>query len=819
MGSQSSIASVLSLVNHELQKSSRLAVVLSAMSGVTDLLVLAMDEALKGKSTDHILQQIRKKHVDVAEKNLVGSLQSEFKTYLEQVLQDTKQLLQSVTQMHAIPEPIWDLVAGQGEYLSSKMFATICRQHQMPVAWLDARQYLFVSNLNTGPAVDWPKSTDALRQCVLSADKELIITPGFVATTVDNVPTTLKRNGSDHSASIIGALLDCKEVVIWTDVDGIMSADPRLVKNAKVLPFVSYIEALELAYFGAKVIHPKTMIPAMEKNIILRIKNTFNPTHPGTLIGPSKAQPTEDNAQVVRGVTSIDDITILTLEGAGMIGVPGIAEKMFSALKSKNISVVMIGQGSSEYSICVAIRSADAKSAKAAVEDAFMIELSKKHINAIELVENGAILALVGEGMEFQEGVAATLFTALARAQISVRMIAQGSSEHNISLVIERKQLQKALNVVHGAFYLSRLTIGVALIGPGLVGKTLLRQIQDQMSKLTESFGVDIKLLALANSKNMSMGDDLLPTWKQQLASGVAIDINLMTENLLQNTLAHKVIIDCTSSQEIANHYAAWLSAGLHVITPNKKASSGDMKQYRAIVESVARRRKEKFLGKRGHYFYETTVGAGLPVISTLQDLLKTGDRVLQIDGVFSGTLSYLFNQLELGRPFSQVLLEAKSKGYTEPDPRDDLSGLDVARKLTILARECGIDISLSDIALDGLVPAAMATLDVESYLNKLSSLDIEWQQKVQQAQKSDSVLRYVASLDEHGKASVGIKSFPRSHAFARLQGSDNIISFKTQRYHEYPLIVQGPGAGAEVTAAGVFADLMRLAEHLRAAP
>jgi aspartokinase/homoserine dehydrogenase 1 len=818
MGTRESMGQVHSLIEKELKNHSPMAVVLSAMSGITDILVKCCDLAASGQGWDKEVEQLTKRHTDAAKELLSKDNLAGFEKYLQQILQQTAKALNEVKANRQVSEVHWDLIAGQGEYLSSKLFYFYCLEKKNSVEWLDARDFLFIKHHPTGPAVDWERGDRELNRLLKAKPASLVIVPGFVASTLENVPTTLKRNGSDHSASIVGAMLKVQDVVIWTDVDGLMSADPRLVKEAVVLPEMSYLEALELAYFGAKVIHPRTMIPAMERGIRLWVKNTFNPTHPGTLIGPVDRSK-KTGQQVVRGITSIADVSILTLEGAGMIGVPGIAEKVFRALKEEEISVVMIGQGSSEYSICLTIKTVDAAKAKSAVERAFATELSKRHINAVKLISDCAILAIVGEGMEYQEGVAATLFSSLARAQVSVRMIAQGSSEHNISVVIPKEKLLKALNVVHSAFYLSKLTLAIGLIGPGLIGKTFLRQLQNQNSILKDRFGMDMRLVGISNSKKMAFGSNLLSSWEQALDKGETTSLSKFIHELDQSNASHRVLIDCTSSEETGKHYAELLAKGIHIITPNKKANSGELGQYKKIQESVARKFQEKFLGKRGHYFYETTVGAALPVICTLQDLIKTGDKILKIEGVFSGTLSFIFNQLAKGEAFSSVVLQAKKLGYTEPDPRDDLSGLDVARKVVILARECGLDISLKDVAVEGLVSSSMTGLSVDDFLAALPKIDQEWKVKNEEARKAGESLRFVGSIDLSGKATVGVRRYKLEHPFSNLRGGENIIAFTTERYREYPLIIQGPGAGAEVTAGGVFADLIKVAELLRAAP
>ena len=634
-----------------------------------------------------------------------------------------------------------------------------------------------------------------------------LVVTGYIATDTLGLQTTLGRNGSDYSASIFGSLLDAGEIVIWTDVDGVLSADPRLVPEAQVIDALSYNEAMELAYFGAKVIHPSTMAPAVQKRIPIWIKNTFAADKAGTLIHERSAPD-----PLVKGITTIDRIALVNLEGAGMIGVPGTAHRLFGALREESISVILISQGSSEHSICFAVPAAEAERADRVVRRAFDPELRDGHIQSIEIDHGCSILAVVGDGMAGAHGVAAKVFTALGSAGVNVRAIAQGASERNISVVIDGRSSARALRAVHSSFYLSAHTVSIGLIGPGFVGGSLLEQIASQAVRLERDFKLDLRIRAIAGSKKMRLaaGAIDLRRWRDEYAAGGdPVDLDKFADHVHADHFPHAVIIDCSASADVARHYAHWLSEGIHIVTPNKKANSAAFGEYQRVQE--ARR------AAGAHYLYEATVGAGLPVIQTLRDLRETGDEIKRIEGMFSGTLAYLFNTWDGTQSFSSVVKQAKALGYTEPDPRDDLSGMDVARKLIILAREMGQQIELSDVKVESLVPAALAGCSIEDFLAQLAQYDPQKLERLQAVRARNHVLRYVGSIDADGNAQVGLVELPSSHPFANIALTDNIVRFQTTRYDQNPLIVQGPGAGPAVTAAGVFADLLRVCAYLGA--
>lgn len=789
----------------------RLGVVLSACRGVTDALLNLVIAAEKQETTlAERIEQLRHRHQVIADTLLPDGARVEYMAKLEQDCRDIAGILQTVQLIRSASQTVRDLIAGYGEIWSTRLFSAYLRHRgRRPgsVQWVDARDVVSVEWGQLGPAVRWDIS-QANMDRITPADPATLIITGFVARDPNGLQTTLGRNGSDFSGSIFGALLNAEEIHIWTDVDGVLSADPRLVPDAKVIDSLSYNEAMELAYFGAKVIHPQTMAPAVSKNIPIWIRNTFAPEKAGSLICE---KPTSQMA--VKGITCIDKIALVNLEGAGMIGVPGTAHRLFGALRDHGISVILISQGSSEHSICFAIPEAEAARAEAVVRQAFDRELREGQIQSVEVDAGCSILAVVGDGMAGSHGVAAKVFGALGSAGVSVRAIAQGASERNISAVIDGKHSSRALRSVHSSFYLSPHTVSIGLIGPGTVGGVLLDQMASQVERLSRDLKLDLRVRGILSTKRMHLSDAEVPLagWRDTFNSkSEDADLTRFAEHIRAHHLPHAIIIDCSSSSDVAARYPAWLANGIHIVTPNKKANSSELELYARLHE--ARRQGN------AHYLYEATVGAGLPVIQTLRDLRDTGDQIWRIEGILSGTLAYLFNVWDGTEPFSSVVRTAKAKGYTEPDPRDDLSGLDFARKLIILGREMGLRLELGDVQLEGLVPPALAQCSSQEFLDRLPEFDAPMAERLKAARSRDRVLRYVGSLDAAtGKASVGLVELERSHTFANINLTDNVVRFMTSRYNQNPLVVQGPGAGPEVTAGGVFGDLLRVCAYLGA--
>lgn len=789
----------------------RIALVLSACRGVTDQLIglITAAEGTYQETCENGVERLQQRHEGIAAELLDAAALAEFRQRLRDDLADLRRMLHTVTLVRSAGRELRDLVAGFGELWSTRLFTAFLqgRGKRQGVSWVDAREIVIVEWGPLGPGVVWEQSrANAARRIGHDAPATLVI-PGFVATDTRGLQTTLGRNGSDFSASIFGALLDAAEIVIWTDVDGVLSADPRQVPDARIIDSLSYHEAMELAYFGAKVIHPQTMAPAVEKAIPIRIRNTFAPDGAGTLI---VAAP--QSALLVKGITSIDDIALVNLEGAGMIGVPGTAHRLFGALHEAGISVILISQGSSEHSICFAVPAGQAPAAERAVRWAFAGELRDGQIQSVELASGCAIIAIVGDGMAGSHGIAGKLFTALGNVGVNIRAIAQGASERNISLVVDRRDTAKALRAVHSGFYLSPHTLSIGLVGPGTVGSVLIEQLASQADRFRQAFNLDLRVRGIATSRRMLLADGAidLACWREDLQRrGEALDLDRFTAHVAADHLPHRIMIDCTADAGVAARYAAWFASGLHVVTPNKKANSAGLAEYRRMQQ--ARR------AAGTHYLYEATVGAGLPVILTVRDLRETGDGLRMIEGILSGTLAYLFNVFDGSRPFSAIVADARARGFTEPDPRDDLSGMDVARKLVILGREMGLDLELGDVAVESLVPEELRDCSVAEFVDRLPGHDARMRERLGSAREEGKVLRYVARLTASGQATVAIECLEARHAFANMALTDNVVRFVTDRYCDNPLTVQGPGAGPAVTAGGVFGDLLRLAAYLGA--
>lgn len=780
------------------RRGERQAVVVSAMSKVTDALIdVTKKAAAKDPSWTHDAQALAEKHRQVA-RDLLGEKAGPTLERLERELHGMMELLSAQAFLGSLSDDLLDVIQGLGEVLSSMLLDAHLGARGVPSAWLDAREVLVVDKTPLGAMVDWRLSREKLERWRDGRTLERVIITGFVTRDRRGRVTTLGRNGSDYSGAIFGSLFDAKEIHIWTDVDGVLSADPRLVPEAVLLDRMSYSEACELAYFGAKVIHPQTMAPAFERGLPLIIRNTFAPEKPGTRI-----EKTTDASVPVKGITAFSGLSLVNVEGAGMMGVPGTAERAFGALKQAGVSVVMISQGSSEHSICSVVQSKEADAARLALTEAFRRELDSRLIEAISVTPDISVLAVVGDGMAGTPGIAARLFEALARTGINVRAIAQGSSERNISVAISAKDATRALKAVHAGFYLSALTISVGVIGPGNVGKTFLTQLSAARGRLLEQHGVDLRVRAISTSTRLALSEAHL----EAAPLDQPADLDRFAAHVAAEHLPHSIIVDCSASDAVAERYAEWLSRGIHVVTPNKHAGSGPLPRYEAIHRRSL----------RGRFRAESTVGAGLPVISTLRDLIDTGDVVLGIEGIFSGTLAWLFNTFDGTRPFSDLVREARRLGYTEPDPRDDLSGVDVARKLVILAREAGWKTSLDAVQVESLVPPALQATTPAQFLEQLAALDEPMRARLDAARARQHVLRYVARLDGSGLARVGLVELPGSHAFAHIKLTDNVVQFTTARYRSNPLVVQGPGAGPEVTAAGIFADVLRIAASLGA--
>ncbi len=783
-------------------------VVVSAFQGVTNQLLECARLAEQGDETyldafDAIVRRHRG-----AVSALVTRRRIQTRRQVDALLEELGSTLQGIHLLRHCPLRALDMTASFGERLSALILAAhLDRFHRS--LFVDARTFVRTDHQFTSALVDFA-ATNRLARRVLAPlvrrrTAPIPVVTGFIGATDDGQTTTIGRNGSDYSASIVGAAVGAGSVEIWTDVDGVLSADPKMVPAAFVLPRMTYEEAMELSYFGAKVIHSATIAPAVAKRIPILIKNTFNPSAAGTLISGAKSEP---DGTLAKGITTVGHLSLLTLSGPGMVGVPGIAERLFRTLAAGRVNIILISQASSEHTICFAVRGVDAGRGLAAIEQEFRHEVGDR-LMIVDHKPDQAILAVVGEGMKGRPGVSGKLFDSLGRNNININAIAQGASERNISCVIDGGQQGRALNAIHQAFFEPRKRLDLVVVGVGNIGGALLRQLKQQRSYLLAR-GFDVRVVAVANSRKFAVsaaGIDL-GSWARSLGSSrQAMTPESLAHAIAALELTNAALVDCTANPSVVDAYPAFIDANLHIITPNKRANALPWKRYSALMEQMSRRQK--------HFFYEANVGAGLPIMSTLRDLIASGDEILKIEGILSGTLSYLFNTFDGTTPFSELVKEAHRIGFTEPDPRDDLSGQDVARKLLILAREIGLKMELDEVKVDSLVPRALRTTKFSGkFFADLARYDGEIAGRVERARERGAVLRYVGVL-EQGRARAALKEFPKTHPVASAKGSDNVIAFTTRRYSKTPLVVQGPGAGADVTAMGVFSDILKLLHYL----
>ncbi|MBF0407838.1 MAG: bifunctional aspartate kinase/homoserine dehydrogenase I [Candidatus Riflebacteria bacterium] len=814
LGNAERILQVASIIRSTMGKGQNIAVVVSAMSGITDrLLKLASLAEQRDPSFDDHLNALRSDHLKTIETLLPKPLSDELSETIEKDLCTLREILRGVQLLHECSERARDFVAGMGEVWSAQIMNALMNHQGFVSSWIDARQVLVVEHAQPSLNVIWNESLEYLKDklsvlpLLPDESSHVLIITGFVARTSTGIATVLGRNGSDYTASIFGHLLDAEKVVIWTDVDGVMSADPNKVPEAVLVPELTYREAIELAYFGAKVLHPGTMAPAIAKSLPIVIKNTFRPDEPGSIV---KFETSIDRDRPVKGFATIEPIALINMEGTGMMGVPGIAGRLFDALHAEKISVIMISQASSEHSICFAVPAIQGAAAKKAAEMAFSAELMHGKVQTVDIYQPCAILAAVGEGMAGAVGMSARFFGALGAAGVNIRAIAQGSSERNISVVIDARDSIKALRAAHAGFYLSRQALSIGIIGLGNVGSALLDQISREMKRLRDDFQIDLRIRGIMNSKKMHLHERGFDAskWREIFNSDhFSSNIETFVSHILTDSLPHAVIIDCTPSGDFVRLYPDWFKRGLHVITPNKRAGSAPIEDYRNTIDTARRYRRQ--------FLYETTVCAGLPVIGTLRDLVQTGDEILCIEGMFSGTLSYIFSRMSEGKLFSEALRGAMNKGYTEPDPRDDLAGLDIARKVVILAREAGMMIDLDKVHVLNLVPEDLRGVSLDEFLNSLDRMDQYMKSLISGLAVEGHEARYLGIIDPKNGVEIKLASVPADSIFARAVGGNNVVSFRTRRYSANPLIVMGPGAGPEVTAAGVFADLLRLCAYI----
>ncbi len=803
VGTPQTIQTVIRIVK-KAAEDDRLVVVVSAFGGVTDQLIEAGKRAEKGNEQyKEIVNALEKRHIDAVKELIDVKRQSSVLARVKMFFNELNDILHGVFLVKELSLKTLDYVMSFGERISSYIITESFKNQRVETTLADSSA-LIKTDRNFGNAhVLRDETNDNIRKHYHET-QGLIIYPGFVGSTHENEITTLGRGGSDYTASLVASALGASELQIWTDVDGVMTIDPRKVSKAFPIKRLSYAEAMEMSHFGAKVIYPPTIQPVYSKNIPLWIKNTFNPEAEGSLI----SKKTSDTGTPIKGISSIDKISLCTLHGSGMIGVAGISMRLFTALANNKVNVILISQASSEHSISFAVAPQDSLKAKSAVEKEFVFEIRQKQIEKVEVEDDLSIVAVVGENMKKTRGIAGKLFSTLGRNGINVVAIAQGSSELNISLVVENRELRKALGAIHDSFFLSETRdIHVFLMGVGNVGNVLLSQIQNHARQLADEHGINLKIAGMANSRKMLFKEEGISTsgWKKELEEqGGKSNIYRFIDKMIAMNLPSSVFVDCTANADIAACYKKVLNTSTSIVTPNKVACSGKYSEYKELKE-IAQRKGARFL-------FETNVGAGLPVISTLSDLIKSGDRIHKMEAILSGTLNYIFNTYSKEVPFSLAVKQAQQQGLSEPDPRIDLNGIDVARKIVILARESGAKIEPQEVSKENFLPEkCQKAKTVDAFLHELENHDSEFESQRANLEKQNRKLRYVATY-ENGKAFTRLKEFDMSHPFYWIQGKDNIVLFYTDRYVEQPLVVRGAGAGAEVTAAGVFADIIRIA-------
>ncbi|MDP2888178.1 MAG: bifunctional aspartate kinase/homoserine dehydrogenase I [Bacteroidota bacterium] len=774
-------------------------VVVSALGGITDKILSAAKMAAIGTGYFQAeLTEINTRHFETIDKLFDGEKRTEVKEKVQVLLNEFGRIVQGVSLIGELTPKTLDKIGGFGERLSS----LIISEYIPKAAWFDACK-LIQTNSDFGKAIVNFTVTNQLIQTAFSSFSGIAIVPGFIASNEAGEYTTLGRGGSDYTGAILAAAMDVSSLEIWTDVNGFMTADPRVISKAYTIKTLSYSEAMELSHFGAKVIYPPTILPVYQKGIPVRIKNTMDPQAEGTLITKSKLNGKD---LPIKGISSISNITLITIQGLGMVGVTGISARLFGALARQNINVVLISQASSENSISFAIDSASSVKAESAIRLEFEREIQLDQINKITIEENLAIVAIVGENMKHATGVAGKLFNTIGKNGINIIAIAQGASELNISWVVKVSDLRKTLNVVHESFFLSEnVELNVFLLGIGLVGGNLLDQIKLQQPKLLKEKHLKIKLAGVANSKKMLFdreGMDITTFREKMMTEGHESSLEQFKNEIISLNMYNSIFVDCTASDQAAGLYAELLNANVSIVTANKVAASSAYENY-SLLKKTAKRKGVKFL-------FETNVGAGLPIITTLNDLVNSGDTILKIEAVLSGTLNFIFNTISEKVSLSQTIRMAKDQGYAEPDPRIDLSGVDVARKLLILVRESGYQFDMKDIKINTFVPEKYFEGSVDDFWRSIPEIDAEFEANRKKLAAEGRFWRFVAKF-ENGKAECGLQEISAGHPFADLQGSNNLVMFTTERYQKFPMIIKGYGAGAAVTAAGVFADIIRV--------
>ena len=798
----SNINKVVAIVQSAIKKEPTVLVV-SALGGITDqLLQIGHLAATADETYKSLLTEAENRHLDTVRELLPIQQQSATLSAVKQQFNQLDGICDGVFLLGELSPRTKDRIVSYGELLSSMIVSAKIQSLGISQIWLDARELIITNSHHGNASVDFAETEKRIQDHLAQNPSTLYVVPGFIASDHHKNTTTLGRGGSDYTAAIFAAAVKASLLEIWTDVSGMMTADPRLVQNAKPIQCISYQEAMELSHFGAKIIYPPTIQPVMSKHIPVWIKNTFAPEEHGTLIENESAV----TDSFIRGISSINAISLLSLEGSGMIGIPGFSKRLFEALASESVNVILITQSSSEHSICVGINQSDTVKAKQAIDHAFSYEIASGKVEPLKVETGLSIVALVGEQMKSHPGISGKMFGVLGRNGINVRAIAQGSSEKNISAVLSAVDVKKAINVLHEEFFETTYKqLNVFIAGTGNVGSKLIGQIQKQFSYLQNQLRLQIQIIGLANSKKILFDEEgiNLGSWKDKLQNAPVGNIHEFVKQIIHKNLRNSVFVDVTANAEVAGIYGTLLEKSISVVACNKIACSSSFADYLKL-KSLSREYNAMFL-------FETNVGAGLPVIGTLNDLLRSGDKVNKIQAVLSGTLNFVFNNYDTSRPFAEVVRQAQQEGYTEPDPRLDLGGTDVMRKIMILARESGQQLEMEDISNEYFLPAACFEGTVEDFYSEMARQESHFKKIYEEAISKNCKLKFVATY-ENGKASVGLRHIPAESDFYHLYGKDNLVLFYTERYPEQPLVIKGAGAGADVTASGVFADMIRVA-------
>jgi aspartokinase/homoserine dehydrogenase 1 len=798
VGSVDNIKQVIKIAKNAAAQEN-IVVVVSAFGGITDLLLTAGIAASTKNEYKALLQQIQDKHIDFTQRLITDD--TEALAEVESILDELKSLLEGIYLINELSPKTIDKLLAFGEILSSIIIARAIYAADLYATHKDSRDLITTNDKYTKASVNYKVTNAQLEYYFAKAKHNITVMPGFIASTATGETSTLGRGGSDFTAAIIAAALQVDELEIYTDVSGMYTANPRIVKQARPIASISYHEAMELSHFGAKVLYPPTIVPVMSRNIPIRIKNTMRPEDPGTLIHNSE----EHEGNPIKGLSNINNTALLTLEGGGMVGIPGISKRLFETLSKEAINVILITQASSEHSICLGVMEEDAGLAKNAIDEEFENEIALNKIDPLTIEIGLSIIALVGDRMKSHQGTSGKMFSTLGQNNVNIRAIAQGASEKNISAVIAQRDVNKALNSLHERFFEEqRKQLNLFITGVGNVGAKLLDQIIQQQQYLKNELKINLRVLGLSNSRKMVIkknGIDL-SSWKETLENGEDASIESYYEKIVALNQRNSIFVDITANAEVAGIYGKYLKQSIAVVACNKIACSADYEQYIKL----------KQLSKNYYapLLFETNVGAGLPIIDTLNNLIASGDRVRKIQAVLSGSLNFVFNNFAPGGNFHDVVQDAKAEGFTEPDPRIDLSGVDVARKILILARESGLKMDLEDIENKSFLTENNLKSDsIEHFFETLKEDAAHFEKLVADAAAKGNRLKYVAQLD-NGKASVGLQDVPPGHPFYNLEGKDNIVLFFTDRYPEQPLLIKGAGAGGDVTASGLFSDIIR---------